>query len=389
MPDAAVSPTLTDLVSYLKVHGWSPSPPGPGGTLWVKGDARIGVPNDPDEVLINSVVGRLARVERRDVGTTAYAVRHVRFDVTHLRAVSDHRIVDKIPLETATKLISSARAMLRATATTARRERAQIGGGYSRIGDEVIREAFMGHTERGSFSIPVLVPVPEPEQPDPEHPTLYEDRAEPVLHNAAPEPFERRVVRTFAQSMQAVHDLVVEPGRMPNTDHIHELVYRGVSREFCAALVNVLEESAIGEFETRIDWAQVAPGPDTMRQHVSIGAEAVDLIRSVADRLRQQKVPSRQVFSGTIVGFRHEDRDDPFGEVAVSTMRRGRSSEIRVRLPLETYREAWEWHNAGRAVLVEGLIRRSPGKSGIVDAPARFQPLDELWLPGSVQLPGR
>jgi len=383
LPDTVVLPTLADVVTYLRAQGWLSSPPGPGGTLWVKGDARIGVPHEPDDVLIGSVLDRLARAERRDIKSTADAVRHVRFDVTHLRAVNDYRIVDKIPLETATKLISSARTMLRATATTARRERAQIAGSYSHIGDEVIREAFMGHTERGSFIIPVLVPIPEPEQPDPKRPTLYDDHAEPVLHHAAPEPFERRVVRTFAQSMQAVHDLVVEPGRIPNTDRIHELVYRGVSREFCAGLVNVLDETAIGEFESTIDWAPVVPAPDTMPRHVLISAEAVDLVRSVAERLRQQKAPSRQVFSGTIVEFRHENHDDPFGEIAVSTMRRGRPSEIRVRLPIETYREAWEWHNAGRAVLVEGLIRRSPGRPGIVDNPTRFQPLDELMLPNS------
>lgn len=387
MPDTLVLPTPADLVTYLRSHGWSANPPGPGGTLWLKGNARIGVPHDPDDVLIGSVLSRLARTERRDLKATADAVRHVRFDVTNLRAVNDYRIIDKIPLETATKLISSARTMLRATATTARWERAQIAGGYSRIGDEVIREAFMGHTERGSFIIPVLVPVPEPEQPNPERPTLYDDQAEPVVHNAPPEPFERRAVRTFAQSMQAVHDLIVEPGRMPNTDHIHELVYRGVSREFCTALVNVLDENAISEFETIVEWAPVMPAPDTMPRQVSISAQAVDLVRSVADRLRQQRTPSKHVFSGTIIQFRHENHDDPFGEITVSTMRRGRPSEVRVRLPLDTYREAWEWHNAGRAVLVEGLIRRSPGKPGTVDNPARFQPLDELMLPDSGQLP--
>ncbi|GAB3446344.1 hypothetical protein [Actinophytocola sediminis] len=313
---------------------------------------------------------------------TADAVRYVRFDVTHLRAVNDLRIIDKIPLETATKLISSARTMLRATATTARRERSQIGGSYSRFGDEVIRDSFMGHTERGSFIIPVLVPIPEPDPTISKQPTLY-DGLEPALYSAAPEPFERRVVRTFAQSMQAVRDLVVQPDRIPNVDNIHELVYRGVSREFCAGLVNVLEESAIGEFETSVEWAPVVPAPDTMPRQVSISADAVDLVRSVAERLRQRKASSKQVFSGSIVQFRHENHDDPFGEIAVSTMRRGRPSEVRVRLPIETYREAWEWHNAGRAVLVEGLIRRIPGKSGIVDTPVRFQPLDELMLPGA------
>ncbi|MFI6031350.1 hypothetical protein [Amycolatopsis magusensis] len=387
MPETIAVPALADLVIYLRTHGWSARPPGPGGTLWSKGDSRIGVPFEPDDVLIGSVLGRLARVEDRDLKAIADAVRHVRFDVTNLRAVNDLRIVDKIPLGTATKLISSARTMMRATATTARWERAHIGSSYSRIGDGVVRDAFMGHTERGSFIIPVLVPIPEPEQPESVESTLFDEHDEPVMYNAAPEPFERRVVRTFAQSMQAVHDLIVEPARTPSTDNIHELVYRGVSREFCSALVKVLNESAIAEFETTVDWAPVVPAPDTMPRQVSISADAVDLVQQVADRLRQQRTPTRQIFSGTIVEFRHEDPNDPFGEIAVSTMRRGRPAEIRVRLRVERYREAWDWHNAGRAVLVEGIIRRAPGRPGMVDEPIRFQPMDELMLPGPDSLP--
>ncbi|WP_280316948.1 hypothetical protein [Nocardia wallacei] len=382
MPDIAYLPTPEDLVSYLRIHGWSPNPPGPGGTMWLKGAARIGVPHEPDGVFVGSVLSQLARAEQRDVRATADAVRYVRFDVTHLRAVNDRRIVDKIPLEAATTLISSARAMLRATATTALRERAQISS-YSRIGDEVIRDAFMGHTERGSYVIPVLVPIPPPEQPAIDQPTLYDDQDEPVRYRTTPEPFERRVVRTFAQSMQAVHDLVVQPGRFARTDDIHELVYRGVSREFCSGLAKVLDEGTIAEFETTVEWAPVVAAPETMPRQVSISAEAADLVRDIADRMRQQRAPSSQVFSGTIVEFLHENHDDPFGEVGVSTMRRGRPSKVRVRLPLQTFREAWEWHNAGRAVLVEGIIRRSSGKPGIVDQPIRFQPLDQLMLPGS------
>ncbi|MFI6367671.1 hypothetical protein ACIBG0_33535 [Nocardia sp. NPDC050630] len=128
----------------------------------------------------------------------------------------------------------------------------------------------------------MLVPIPEPEPPDPKQPTLFDDHAEPVVHNTAPEPFERRVVRTFAQSMQAVHDL--EPDRTPTTDHIHELVYRGVSREFCTGLVNVLGQSAIGEFETIVNWAPTVAAPDAMPRSVSISAEAVDLVQHVGSR---------------------------------------------------------------------------------------------------------
>jgi hypothetical protein len=53
---------------------------------------------------------------------------------------------------------------------------------------------------------------------------------------APAEPFERRVVRTFAQSIQAMKELVVDPGKPPRVDEIHELVYRGVTERIAGRL---------------------------------------------------------------------------------------------------------------------------------------------------------
>ncbi|MEV6527841.1 hypothetical protein AB0M43_38560 [Longispora sp. NPDC051575] len=381
MPEEPSLPEHRDVLDYLTLRGWAARGEGPAGTLWAKDNWRVGIPREPDGVAILGVVDRLARAEGRDARDVSVSIRHLRFDVAYLRAANDFRITDKIPLDTASKIIVGARMMLRATATTARSERAQIGNSYSRRGDAVIRDAFMGHTQRGSFVIPVLVPISEPPAPDLHQPTLdFTDHQGPESHRSPTEPFERRVVRTFAQSMQAVNELVVEPARAPDTDTMHELVYRGVSREFVSALAGVLAEPAIAEFQTEVHWAPVVAAPATMPHSVTIDADATDLVKLVADRLRQQRITPRQVFSGTIVQLRHERRDDPYGEIGIATVRRGRASEIRVRLPMALYTQAWVWHNAGRAVLVEGEISRSPGRPSIVENPTRCHPLDELLL---------
>jgi hypothetical protein len=371
-------PSISDIKAYLRFHGWSEQAPGYAGAIWTKGDRRIGVPASPDAHSIRGIIERVALSEQRNPKDVADSARFLLFDVTYLRAANDYRTFDTIPLETASRVINSGRAMLRATATTARSERAQIGQGFSRIGDAVVKHALMGHTEKGSFVFPVLVPLPGLPEPDMHQPML--DHGTPLFHRSAPEPFERRVVRTFAQSMQALQELVVQPARTPTTDNIHELVYRGVSREFCTALAGILSETSVAEFETRVDWSPVVPAPETMPRNISIDADAVELIEAVALRLYQQKVDPRQVFSGTIVQLRHEDESDPFGEIAISTVRKGHQSEILVRLPMVEYRHAWEWHSSRQAVLVEGSIRRTPGtKRLIVDNPIRCHPVDELF----------
>src|SRR5258708_37511972 len=185
--------------------------------------------------------------------------------------------------------------------------------------------------------------------------------------------------------MQAIQDIVVEPAREPTVDQIYELVYRGISREFCTSLAGILSEPSVAQFGSKVDWAPVVTPPATLSRSVSIDSEAVDLVKAVANRLRQQKVDPNQIYSGTIVQLRHEDPNDPFGEIAVSTMRRGRQSEVLVRLPLDLYGQAWEWHYAGRAVLVEGIVRSAPGRPLRVDAPSRVHPVDEMFIPDAAE----
>ncbi|GAA0534851.1 hypothetical protein GCM10010172_14930 [Paractinoplanes ferrugineus] len=381
MSDEQTIPTANQLRSYLRFNGWAEQAPGPSGSIWTRENSRIGVPVDSDEELLSGALKRLAFAERRDPADVASNVKYLLFDITQLRADSDSRYADTIPLETGAKIVSSARKMFRASATTARWERAHIGSNYSRYGDEIVRRALMGHTKRGSYIIPVLMPLPEPDEPDRHQPYLRQDENDHVeFHRAPSEPFERRVVRTFAQSMQALREIIVKPAQEPRSAQVHELVYRGVSREFCMALAGILGQRSVADFEAAVDWAPAVPSPTTMPRSVSIEAEAEDLVAKVAEKLRQQKVDPSQVFSGTIVQLRHESQDDPFGEIAVSTVRQGKSSEILIRLPIELYRDAWRWHDEGRAILVEGTVRRAPGKPLRVDNALRFHPVDAMFL---------
>ena len=341
------------------------------------GFGRIGIPYEDDEFLINGSIDRIARLEGRAPKIVRDSIRFLLFDRTNLRATNDHLITDTIPLEAAAKILSSSKRMFQATATTARAERAHIDGNFSEIGNEVVKHALMGHTERGSFVIPVLVELPEPSQTSFQELSLA-DLDESFLRTA-PEPFERRVVRTFAQSMQAVQEIVVEPARMPTVDQVYELVYRGVSREFCSALSGILQETSVAAFGATMNWAPVITPPRTLSS-VSINADAADLVKRVADRLRQTRIDPSQVFTGTIVQLRRAP-EDPHGEIAVSTIRKGHQSEVLVQLQLDDYEKAWQWHHDGRAVLVEGIVRRSTDHRLRVDSATRFHPVDEMFLP--------
>ncbi|MEV7228311.1 hypothetical protein AB0M79_14985 [Polymorphospora sp. NPDC051019] len=374
MAAKASVPDLRDVQLYMRHKGWHEYPPGVAGSLWAKGDFQIGVPHRSDQVeIVLGVVERLARSEELATRKMLDRIRYFRFDITRLRAANDFKITDSIPLEAAATITSSARVMLRSSGTTSLRERGEIGNNYSRRGDKVVENARMGHTENGSFIIPVLVELPEVQEP--------EDVQEPLVtvERSAPEPFERRVMRTFAQSIEAIQRLIVEPAREPQIDTLIAIVERGVSREFCSALSRVLSEDAVGEFETQFSWAEAVKHSQTLPHSVSIDADAHELIERTAEKLRVNKVEPQQTFSGKIVELRHSI-GDAWGWIKVSTIRNGRYSEVAVRLPFEHYAEAVSWHRDARPVLVEGQVQSGVNRPLTVRMPKRCHPVDETFL---------
>ena len=87
----------------------------------------------------------------------------------------------------------------------------------------------MGHSERGSYVVPIYVPVGTPDENEGQYDLLVE--GEEVKSATAVESDERRMTRTFAEAMQALNNVVLQPERLPTTAEINDLVTQGVTRE--------------------------------------------------------------------------------------------------------------------------------------------------------------
>ncbi|MFC4081787.1 hypothetical protein [Amycolatopsis samaneae] len=329
----------------------------------------------PGSIEWRSVVERLAAFERRSVDEVAGRIQHLLTDVTRLRAADDLVIRGSIPLAAGVGLVSAAHKMLRAIATTALRPRAHIAGNFSRLGDQIVERARLGHTEEGSYVLPVLVPLTEETSEGPAH--FWTEEGE--VTRVAPEPPERRVTRTLAQALTAVETRIVQPARDPRPSDMHDLIAAGVSREFVLAVREVLDDPSVTTFEARFGWASGLTSPAAVPDTVPVPATATDLLTRTARLLSTAKRDSRGTFTGPIVEVRHLP-NDPYGEVALQTIRRGRQVEIRVRLTEQQLDPAHEWMRTARTIVVEGPILRTPGRPLRVDQPESIYPLDESYL---------
>ncbi|MFD7308551.1 hypothetical protein [Promicromonospora sp. NPDC059942] len=375
-----INDAVRDVHAYLRRRGWSEVSSGPAGALWSLQAGRVAqsvaVPRRiaADSHEWRSVLQSLALSEERPATQIGLDIQRVLTDVTRFRAANDIVIRGSIPLHAGVTLAESALRMIRATATTSRTPKARIRGNYSKVGDEIANSARLGHTEEGSYILPVLMPISGAQ----EHSDDLWSANGSELERAVPEPDERRVTRTLAEALTAVSRLVVEPARDPRQAETGALIAAGASHELLVAIREIISEQSVSTFETSFQWAPAVPAPPTVPQNVEIPAESIELISRAATLLAAVKPEPVQRLTGLIVELRHEPHD-AFGEFALQTMRNGRSAEVRVRVRNEQLDPVHDWMRTSRTVLVEGQIRRALNRLRI-DDPAQVMPLDETFL---------
>ncbi|MFJ7218954.1 hypothetical protein [Amycolatopsis sp. NPDC098790] len=373
MTETVAFPDREDLIEYMHDEGWAPISSGTSGELWSKGERYLAVPSDNDRDLVKGVIERLAVANRINISRMSEEIRFRRMDVADFRSQIDSSIADTISLDAAISVTSSAKSLLKSAAATSTRPRGDLRNSYGPFARNFTSAARMAHTKRGSFIIPIIVPLSRVQSPAPaEQSSLVE------IHRSAPEPFERRTMRTLAQALDAVSSVIVDPGVQPTARSLHAAVELGVSRQLCNAISNILVQPSISELETVFKWAPSVRAPSTIPTAVTIPAEGVELVQWAANLLKTIKIEPSRVFSGVIVGLHHRQEEE-FGDITISTVRNGKAADVTARVPVNIYMNALQWHAQVRPLTIEGKVEPFQGRSFILQ-PVRCIPTDELSL---------
>ncbi len=367
-----------EVESYLARNGWVRGAPGQFGELWTNRHNDVSQLAVPFEIKMDSrefqaLVWRLAEDERREASAVSEALEQEFQDVQEYR-IADRFVSDEsVLLDSAATVLGSARGLLRAAATTARKPRAYIGSAFSRPADEIARRARLSHTRRGSFVLPVVMPI---DPPDTLSDHLFEAAEAPI------ETDERRVTRTLAAALAALDSIAIRPDREPGVAEVLALVESGVSKELVAAVRAIATDAGVHAFETSFEWSAGVGAPGGMPTRILISDEAAPLLGRVERRLKTSKPNVDQSVSGQIIEIRHLP-GEPSGEIAIRTARDSRMAELRITTTAETIQEAADWFKQGRAILARGMVVTTPGRPLSMPSPASVFPIDELYLDGS------
>lgn len=343
-----------DLISYLASHGWEvAAAQGAQGQLWRKQGFQLAVPV-PEEIQYGGpewelILDRLARIEESEPETVEQRIRRRLIDVVNLRAANDLVIADTIPYAAGVSMIRDSWTMFRSCATTSLGVRPQIAGNYRRAGDRILDQARMAHTRRGSFIIPIYMPVNEP---------AVQEGVFEGMETAASEPYERRVMRTFAEALSAVQSVVRSQGE-PTTNDVLEVIHSGVSHEFAASLHRILTNESVAEFSAAFEWASAAGPVPSTPAHVEIRAAAAAQVKVLSQRLKLEKSPRGvETLTGPVVAVQRDDADTG-GVVTIQTVRGARPCHVSVNVTRERLDEALDWMKQRSTALITGRIHRT------------------------------
>lgn len=304
----------------------------------------------------SDVLERIGAVLRKPASEVLRDIELGWYDVTRFRVDSDGLGTQTVPLDAAATVVNSAFGMLRAAATTARQPRQAIGQNYSKIGDELARQARLAHTEPGSFVFPVLMRVGEPSTED--HPSLE------GLDEVTPESSERRIVRTLAQALQAFDRHVVQPATDPSMESLLPVIYAGGAKEIFSQLLNAMKQPAVDWVETSFAWAAEERAPTDLPEKLTFPIESQELVERAVKVLAEPSAEPIRVITGPIVQIRHLP-GEPFGEIAVQSPnpRNFKVGRIEMRVRADQLGEIHLWMDSGTTVVVEGIVEKRPNRA--------------------------
>ncbi len=176
--------------------------------------------------------------------------------------------------------------------------------------------------------------------------------------------------RTLAQAVAAIYTQIVEPGKVPDTAALGNLLLAGATREAVISIEQLLTAEGVEGISTRFSWAAGVRAPSFLPTEVAIPSEASPLLLEAAAAMRKERRTNVEQLTGPIVEMR--DPHDGWGEVSISTVRRGRSCEVRVSVRPDFLEEAHDWFSAHDTMLVSGKVVSSRGRPLRIPDPTTF-----------------
>jgi hypothetical protein len=345
-----------EVVQYLRAKGWQQdSDIGPKATLWVRADGgadEIVLPKRRDfgdfDLRMSEVLKTLAKTEARSQLDILRDVQTASADLVRLRAPARDAADGSLAIDSAVSFVESARDLMLAAACAAIDKRSYFA----------TRKA---QQATGSFVLTILSPVP---------PSLKSEQGA-LFPVEPPEPYERAVTRTLAQSLEAVSAAAETAAAQGDMQPFIDAVQWGVSANLCDAIVRMSHVSVNEGIDVAIAWSSSRMVAAETPHRIRLQGDAIPLIEEAGRLFRETSSLDDFELQGAVIGL-HRPEGAPTGLVTVSGFVEGQARKVLIDLAEPDYSKAIAAHEQQAIVVCTGELAKQ-GRSYRLQNPRQFR----------------
>lgn len=290
---------------------------------------------------VGSVISQIARTEGRDELAVYADLNLADRDVIRVRA-PEADDDGSIELEPGVELVQHARDLLASAACSAYEARRAFYLGKVPQAASYMRRVRLGQTERGSFVVTLLAPIP---------PSLGTERQQTLWPSLEDEPYERKVTRTLVQGLQSAQEAVIAVNRGDDgLEAFTRAVSRGVSANLCESVASMIDQS--NGADVSVTWARTRPAP-SVRAQIVFGRADAEILREAGRQLRLQEPRRDERILGYVINL-HRGEGETEGQVTIKALLDGRPRSLQVVLPGPLYQIAIAAHDKQHPIAIVG-----------------------------------
>lgn len=344
---------VRSLHAYLRQRRWEKVDSyGDKGVVYATtGSPEIIIPNSTSYADYTQTIGKiltiLARFEDRAESSVLRDLSIADLDLIRVRA-PEADDDGSLPIDVGVDVIKQSRDALLAAACAASSPRRVFSAGKNLEAKQYLDQVRLGQTEKGSFVVALLSPVP---------PSLAEPEAGqqlsmwPEIHD---EPFARKVTRTFMTALSEMKLAISQVDGGQGISAFDSRVERGISSNLCAAIAKLIRDGNGLDIST--SWALTRPGPEASA-HVSFVSDDASTLEEAAKELRNREPRSDERLEGPIIRLaRGQDAEE--GQVTIQARIDDALKSVRVEFGPIDYRKVVEAHNDRKVVSLVGDLER-------------------------------
>lgn len=359
-----------EVVQYLRAKGWQQDGDlGSKATLWVRpngGEAEeIVLPRRKDfadfDLRMAEVLATLEKAEARSQLDILRDVQTTSADLVRLRAPVRNAADGSLAIEAAVSFVASARDLMLAAACAAIDKRLYFATRKPQQATNYLDRVRMGQTERGSFILTILSPVP---------PALRSEQGA-LFPVESSEPYERAVTRTLAEALAATASAAEAAAAQGDMKPFTDAMEYGVSANLCDAIVSISNVSGGEGVDVTIAWSPGRASPDRTPSRVRLQGDAIPLIEEAARLFRETGPIDDFELQGAVIAL---DRPESglYRRITVAGFIDGQARKVQVDLSEDDYAKAITAHEQQSLVFCTGELVKA-GRSYRLQSPRQFR----------------